>query len=600
MVNLLYSEFQKSRNLKALKFLEDEKADALSENIDPKNPFQPPYKGFFRIRLYVEHQKRQVVVFIPDSFQPMGEEIVLLPADNQSADSILENSSWVEMAWKEGFLLMVLEAEGGRWKTDEADEEFPYFQAIGAFEYAQKLYTYHAGRRYYVGYGEGGQAVQLHLAMNPTKAAGMTVVGCNDMPDGVLEVLGAEESEEPGVLKQNIPVPAWIIGKNSENVNSVNYWRKCGRCTEFTGCRGDVTCYAPGLKWHGSGNNTLPVQQVWSSVVDSMSPVMEMDFINKLWGFLKTVERTGGNHLNGDLQEVVTWKEIGCIRHTAIVDDKLREWLVYLPSACQKSPEKKFPMVMGLHGYSGTGESFMCGCNFYKAAEEREFIAVCPSGFRGAETLFREGRATQPQWNSHIEWKERDSDDVGFLEYVMDRITESYPVDVGRCYCTGVSNGAMMVNKVMFYLTDRFAAYAAASGNMNDTHLPVENQLSRRLELVPHFRNGVRAAAWIDKGEFDYLQKGMSTDLDEAGSNYQLLARIAEENGMRYPEGMHYRENARWQHYTWTDNNGVPLLRYTLNAGGPHSFPAELAYLFWDDFFCHFRRDEKGELEYLL
>ena len=103
MVNLLYSEFQKSRNLKALKFLEDEKADALSENIDPKNPFQPPYKGFFRIRLYVEHQKRQVVVFIPDSFQPMGEEIVLLPADNQSADSILENSSWWRWHGKKDF-----------------------------------------------------------------------------------------------------------------------------------------------------------------------------------------------------------------------------------------------------------------------------------------------------------------------------------------------------------------------------------------------------------------------------------------------------------------------------------------------------------------
>ena len=59
---------------------------------------------------------------------------------------------------------------------------------------------------------------------------------------------------------------------------------------------------------------------------------------------------------------------------------KEREYLIYLPSSYQK--EEKFPMVLGLHGYTGTATGFeketTRGMN--KHAEAHKFITVYPQG----------------------------------------------------------------------------------------------------------------------------------------------------------------------------------------------------------------------------
>lgn len=46
------------------------------------------------------------------------------------------------------------------------------------------------------------------------------------------------------------------------------------------------------------------------------------------------------------------------------------------------------------------------------------------------------------------------------------------------------------------------------------------------------------------------------------------------------------------------DKNNVPMVRYTIINGAPHTYTAEMAQLTWDTFLCHFERLPDGTVKY--
>ncbi len=57
-------------------------------------------------------------------------------------------------------------------------------------------------------------------------------------------------------------------------------------------------------------------------------------------------------------------------------------------------------------------------------------------------------------------------DDLGFLAKMLDDVQQAYPVDPGRTYALGVSNGAMMALRLGCEISDRFAAIAPIVGQL--------------------------------------------------------------------------------------------------------------------------------------
>jgi len=140
---------------------------------------------------------------------------------------------------------------------------------------------------------------------------------------------------------------------------------------------------------------------------------------------------------------------------TIVFDGEDRQIYVYVPASYDANTPT--PLVLNLHGYgSQNWEQALYG-NFTTIADTANFIVVHPNG-----TFDPNGSRF---WNAEINTSA--VDDVGFLEALIDEISNQYNINQSRVYSTGMSNGGIM----SYYLachSNRFAAIASVTGTMGE------------------------------------------------------------------------------------------------------------------------------------
>jgi polyhydroxybutyrate depolymerase len=168
---------------------------------------------------------------------------------------------------------------------------------------------------------------------------------------------------------------------------------------------------------------------------------------------------------------------------TISVDGLDRQYLVHLPPAYDVTTPA--PLVFNLHGFGGDIDEQDTATGLPQAAGERGYIVVTPqgaplsvpadaagvsgsAGFEGGSfwnffgssdpgTLTDRGGATLPI-------PRLQTDDVGFIDRLLDTMLDEYCVDSGRVFATGMSNGAGMSTTLGCELGGRFAAIAPVAG----------------------------------------------------------------------------------------------------------------------------------------
>ncbi|MHC4540685.1 MAG: extracellular catalytic domain type 1 short-chain-length polyhydroxyalkanoate depolymerase [Planctomycetota bacterium] len=133
-------------------------------------------------------------------------------------------------------------------------------------------------------------------------------------------------------------------------------------------------------------------------------------------------------------------------------DGRLRDYMVYLPNNYTGSIN--FPLVIYLHSYGSTAQRGMSYTKLNQVADASDFIVVYPSGI--------------PNWNSDVGDNSRyptpDVDDVGFINALIDTMSNNYSIDLERIYACGYSNGGAMAYRLAFQLSHRIAAIASVGG----------------------------------------------------------------------------------------------------------------------------------------
>ncbi len=136
-----------------------------------------------------------------------------------------------------------------------------------------------------------------------------------------------------------------------------------------------------------------------------------------------------------------------------------REHLVFIPD--DYSDTKIYPLVIFLHGYGDTPLGAMEYTQFNQVGNTYNFMIVYPSGI--------------PNWNSGVGDNSvnptPDVNDVGYIEALIDNLSNSYRVDLSKIYATGFSNGGFMAYKLACQLSHRIAAVASVSGVMSTSTL---------------------------------------------------------------------------------------------------------------------------------
>lgn len=133
----------------------------------------------------------------------------------------------------------------------------------------------------------------------------------------------------------------------------------------------------------------------------------------------------------------------------SLVHDGLtRSYIYYTPD----QNIEQMPLLIAMHGYTQTANTIMNFSKFNQLADEQHFMVVYPQGIGNSWNVDFGGGST--------------ADDVGFIQALIEELSDNFPIDENRIYATGFSNGGFMSYRLAYELPDKIAAIAPVAGTI--------------------------------------------------------------------------------------------------------------------------------------
>lgn len=141
----------------------------------------------------------------------------------------------------------------------------------------------------------------------------------------------------------------------------------------------------------------------------------------------------------------------GTSARTLLSGERERCYLLYVPD--EFDPSKPIPVVFSLHGFASNpaGQRFIS--RWERIADRETFLVVYP-----------QGSSFPLRWNSGLFANINEIDDVQFMRDMIAELRSLATLDPDRIYVTGMSNGAMMTDRIACELADQVAAVGLVSG----------------------------------------------------------------------------------------------------------------------------------------
>jgi polyhydroxybutyrate depolymerase len=166
------------------------------------------------------------------------------------------------------------------------------------------------------------------------------------------------------------------------------------------------------------------------------------------------------------------------------VNDHTRTFVVHLPQGYDS--QQHYPLVILLHGLDQDAAEMARLTHFNEFADRDSIIAVYPNALRGRWNLgageprpYRRGPyrgpriygpgypppGPRPEPGERREGAPR-SQDIQFLNRMLDKLATHYSVDTRRIYATGLGEGGFMALRMGCSMADRVAAIAVVGAAM--------------------------------------------------------------------------------------------------------------------------------------
>jgi polyhydroxybutyrate depolymerase len=144
----------------------------------------------------------------------------------------------------------------------------------------------------------------------------------------------------------------------------------------------------------------------------------------------------------------------------------LRSYRLHFPVG--GDPKTLKPLLVMLHGYGDSPLLSEIYTQFSSLADKQKFIVVYPYGTNGSE----DGNLS---WNAGFCCAlamRNNTDDVGYINFLVDTLSRQYPIDQNRIYIAGYSNGAMLAYRIIAEYPAKYAAVAAVAGTVAGSSFP--------------------------------------------------------------------------------------------------------------------------------
>lgn len=240
-----------------------------------------------------------------------------------------------------------------------------------------------------------------------------------------------------------------------------------------------------------------------------------------------------------------------------------RSFHAILPASTFRSDHPP-PLVIALHGGGGNSGNFDSNILLSAFAEKKGFVLLYPDGT---------GRLKMHTWNAGPGKcgyaADKNVDDVGFLVEVVQVVSQMVIIDRSRVYATGLSNGAMMVDRLADDERSAwvFAAIAGVAGCKSPTNFP-----SRLIPML-HIHSLTDPRAIYGGGEGPPFPMTKIRTIHDSVDH--TLNTFAHHYGLRPTAPgplVTNREGHTAQFLRWTDEHNQEIILWQLNGPG-HVWP---------------------------
>lgn len=585
----------------------------------PDNSYLPSCTGTALTTVTVGASKRRALLYMPERARACTVAVTVLPPDGWTCEQALEQGTWRRLADEEetrdGLAVMFLEPEnGGKWRLDGApgdpEGEAAYVSAaISQVLGGCRFIHADIARFGLIGFGEGGTAAQMAAMEQPAGISSIVSVGAAPVREAFARAAGDALCEKPcffaypvpelGIRNRSIPMPAWIVDDPEYCAEpsgpALEYWRStCGADAEAEKAAPDVDAYVRRSEPPYPINQEREAYRVWHSVFPGCTEKLGGSLSRRFWTEqLRRIDRHPGEP-EGDLRiHRDPVRDCGAEYHYQRVGGWMREWFTYVPERVRRCPERPAPLVVAIHGYGCSGEFYFNCSQWFKVADKRGFILVCPSGVNGGKYKLPTGEtaAMAPSWNQIADPDL--PDEFVFFRELVELTGREHAVDRSRVYATGHSNGSTTTHSLGLALPDVFAAIGCVGGA-----IPVIFRcVLERPEITG--RPDMKVPVWIFGGEKE--EDIMPAFPADGNTTAETIGMWLKNNGMAPVSGEGWRTGwtGRGKYLDLCFSDGErPMVRYTCVRSMPHAVTTEISFRLWDEFFSKFSRGADGEPVY--
>lgn len=144
-----------------------------------------------------------------------------------------------------------------------------------------------------------------------------------------------------------------------------------------------------------------------------------------------------------------------------------RTYYLYVPKTAQPEAAR---LVIAFHGGGGNVKGFSSRSHLREMADQYGFVLAMPQGVKN-------------NWNTGGNppvgyAEERNIDDLGFVNYIIDDVSGSGEINPNRVYAMGMSKGGMMAYWSACNMPSRFSAIAVVAGTLSSERCPISDNTS--------------------------------------------------------------------------------------------------------------------------
>ncbi len=141
------------------------------------------------------------------------------------------------------------------------------------------------------------------------------------------------------------------------------------------------------------------------------------------------------------------------------IQEMQRRYLVSVPKSSQP-----MPLVIVLHWWGGNAKDAAEYLQWVGKSDKERFIVAFGEAMPLDVKMPSNPKSNPNVWNNGLENGQTHADDIGYLKYVIQDVSQRFSVDTHRIYVTGFSSGASMSFRAGIELSDLIAAIAPMSG----------------------------------------------------------------------------------------------------------------------------------------